>query len=72
MAKKQWSELSPLARKAIIVGGALEFGLTTYAWRDLGKRPRDQVRGPKLLWRLAGIVQPVGPLAYLVLGRRSA
>lgn len=71
MAKKQWSELSPLTRKAIVVAGALEAGLTAYAWRDLGKRSGDQVRGPKLLWRLASVVQPVGPLAYLVVGRRT-
>jgi hypothetical protein len=29
------------------------------------------VRGPKGLWALGCFVQPVGPIAYLTLGRRS-
>jgi hypothetical protein len=30
------------------------------------------VRGPKPLWVLGSVVQPVGPIAYLVFGRRSS
>jgi len=39
---------------------------------DLVRRPRAQVRGPKALWMMGLFVQPVGPVAYLALGRRKA
>ena len=71
-SNKKWSDLTPLQRKAVVVGGAVELVLTTYAGRDLSRRPAEQVRGPKALWFLAFGVQPFGPLAYLTVGRRSA
>ncbi|MEZ5270586.1 MAG: PLD nuclease N-terminal domain-containing protein [Microthrixaceae bacterium] len=41
------------------------------SWRrDFRKRPAAEVKGPKFLWLLALAVQPVGPLAYLAVGRR--
>lgn len=71
MAKKRWSDLSPLQQKLVIAGGIVEAALTAYANRDLSQRTADEVRGPKLMWRAATFVQPVGPLAYLVVGRRT-
>jgi hypothetical protein len=56
--------------RLIIAMSAVELALTTTALVDLARRPADQVRGPKPLWVLGCFVQPVGPLAYLVLGRR--
>lgn len=70
MAKKTWSELTRPQQRAICVGGAVELVLTAAALRDLARRPADQVRGAKALWALGCVVQPVGPLAYLALGRR--
>lgn len=70
MANRTWNDLSPTAQKAVLAAGAAELALTTFAQIDLGRRPKHQVRGPKLLWRLLTMVQPVGPIAYLVLGRR--
>jgi hypothetical protein len=69
--KKQWSEMSPTQKGLIVAGGTVELVLTTWAAIDLIKRPGEQVRGPKLLWAPALIVQPVGPIAYLVIGRRK-
>ena len=72
MARKpQWSELSPRTRAAIVTGGIVEVVLTTLAVRDLIRRRRDDVRGPKLLWGVGMVVQPFGPLAYLLAGRRT-
>jgi hypothetical protein len=68
--KKRWSELSPEARTAIVVGGVLEVIVTSVALRDLRRRPRGDVRGWKPLWLLGFAVQPVGPLLYLFVGRR--
>ena len=70
MAKRSWSELTPLQRRLIVVGGAVEVALTSVAAVDLVLRPREMVRGPKAVWALALLVQPVGPIAYLVAGRR--
>jgi hypothetical protein len=69
--KQQWSDFSGGQRAAILVGSAIEVVLTTVALADLARRPRAQVRGPKSLWALGCVVQPVGPIAYLALGRRS-
>ena len=71
MEKKTWADLTQMQRRAIIAGGALEAVMTTYAVVDLARRPKSEVRGPKLLWPLAFVVQPVGPLLYLFWGRRG-
>jgi len=52
------------------VAGVAEIALTTWCLRDLKARPAELVRGPKFLWAPAMSVQPVGPIAYLVWGRR--
>jgi hypothetical protein len=70
--KKQWKDLSPGAKRAIVAGGVLEAILTTISLRDLTRRPRPEVRGPKLLWVLGCFVQPFGPVLYLLVGRRPA
>jgi len=69
-AKKTWSDLSPAQQKAVIAAGAAEAVITAVALVDLVRRPKAQVRGPKLLWVAAFAVQPIGPLAYLKNGRR--
>ena len=57
-------------RAAIVAGAAVELVLTTTALVDLARRPASQVRGSKALWALGCFVQPVGPVAYLAVGRR--
>ncbi|MGB3040269.1 MAG: PLD nuclease N-terminal domain-containing protein [Candidatus Nanopelagicales bacterium] len=70
--KKQWQDLTPRQQQLIIVGGALEAILTTVSLVDLARRDRAEVRGPKLMWVAACVVQPVGPIAYWVIGRRRS
>ncbi len=70
--KKKWSELSSRQQSAIILGGIAELILTTLALRDLRRRPKSLVRGPKMLWRLSFFVQPFGPILYFLSGRRPA
>ena len=70
MEKKKWSDLTDQQKRAIYVGGALESMLTVAAVRDLRSRPAAEVNGPKSLWLLAFLVQPFGPLAYFLTGRR--
>lgn len=57
-------------RRLITVGVALEVALTTVALVDLVRRPSADVRGPKVLWALGCVVQPIGPMIYLTVGRR--
>jgi hypothetical protein len=54
---------------AIVALASVELALTATALVDLARRPADQVRGPKALWALGCFVQPVGPVAYLAIGR---
>jgi hypothetical protein len=63
--------LSSGQRTAIVLGGVAELIMTMLALRDLSRRPREQVRGPKLLWLTALVVQPFGPILYFVTGRRA-
>jgi hypothetical protein len=74
MTKRAWSELSPRARRAIVVAGAFEGALKIAALIDLVRRPADQVRGSKLRWAAAiTLINSVGvvPLIYFLRGRRS-
>lgn len=68
---RKWPELSRTTQTLIIVGGAIEIALTSYSLVDLCRRPKSGVRGPKFLWAAAVFVQPVGPIAYLAVGRSS-
>jgi len=69
--RRSWNDLTSTQQKAVVVAGAVEVALTTKALIDLARRPAAQVRGPKPLWALGCLVQPVGPVAYLLLGRRG-
>jgi hypothetical protein len=68
--KKSWSDLTPTQKKIVVVAGIAEVALTTWCLRDLKQRDAATVRGPKALWVPAMSVQPVGPIAYLVWGRK--
>jgi hypothetical protein len=69
--KKRWSDLSPMEQRTIIAGAAAEIVLTAWALRDLKRRPAATVRGPKAVWAASFVVQPFGPLAYVLFGRGS-
>lgn len=68
--KKTWSDLTPSQQRGIAVGSAVELVLTGIAVRDLVRRPRAAVRGPKLAWAVGMTLQPFGPIGYLLFGRR--
>jgi Phospholipase_D-nuclease N-terminal len=61
---------SPRQRAAILSLGLVELGLKVLAARDIQRRPADQIRGSKLLWRLALLINTFGPLGYFLVGRR--
>jgi hypothetical protein len=68
--KKRWSDLTGRQRAVILVAASVELALTSTALVDIIRRPAAQVRGPKALWVVGFVIQPVGPIAYLVRGRR--
>lgn len=68
--RRRWEDLSQGQRTAVVVGAAVELVLTAVALNDLARRPASQVRGPKALWAVGCFVQPVGPIAYLLVARR--
>ena len=70
-SKKRWADLTPTQRALILALASVELAFTATALVDLARRPARQICGPKPLWLLGCFVQPVGPLAYLVLGRRT-
>ena len=72
MAKKKWSELSGPQQAVTVAVSTVEVALTVIALVDLVKRPAEQVRGPKGLWTLGVLIQPVGPIAYLAWGRHAS
>jgi len=58
-------------KKARVVAAALALQATvaTVTIRDINKRPKEAVRGPKMLWRLAN-ANTVGSVAYWLIGRK--
>jgi len=71
MSKKkvQWADLSSTRKAWLVAAGAVQLSLALYAWVDLARRAKSEVRGPKSRW--AGIIgiNYVGPLVYLKWGR---
>jgi hypothetical protein len=58
-------------RKEVIVAVvAVQAVSAAFAFRDLARRDDDEVRGPKLLWRVIIGVNPGNSLAYWLFGRR--
>jgi hypothetical protein len=72
MQQRKWADLTTTQQALVVAGAAVEITLTTIAGADLARRPRSQVRGPRWAWALALTIQPVGPVLYLLVGRRRA
>lgn len=70
MAKRSWRELPPKTRRLIVAAGIVQVTLIGIAHADISRRPAEEIRGPKRLWRLISLVNFVGPLTYFVAGRR--
>ena len=68
--KKSWKELPPAARFGTIVVGAAQLAFLTAAQRDISRRPAEQIRGSKTLWRVATLINFIGPGSYFAFGRR--
>ena len=67
---RKWRNFGRGERVLIVVLGAAELVLTAVAARDLATRDAAQVRDPRRCGPVLA-VQPLGPIAYLVLGHRG-
>jgi hypothetical protein len=68
--KKTWKEMSPAARASFVAIGIAQVSLMIAAQRDISRRPAEQINGPKAAWRLASMINFIGPMGYFVLGRK--
>lgn len=69
--KKQWKDLSPRAKCAIVAAGVLQIALQLAALRDLSQRTPLEVNGPKKAWVAASFLNFAGPIAYFARGRKN-
>lgn len=69
---RSWTELGPAQQAAIVAVGTAQIALAAFAAVDLARWPRDLVRGSKVAWAPALLVNWAGPLVYLLAGRRRA
>jgi hypothetical protein len=75
VSRRKWNDLSPRARRLIVVGGVIEGVMKAAALVDLVRRPAAEVRGSKARWAVAIVlVNSLGvvPMAYFARGRRGA
>jgi hypothetical protein len=66
--KKNWKELSPMARFGTMVAATVQLTLLIAAQTDITRRPAEEIRGSKALWRFATFVNFVGPATYFTVG----
>jgi len=68
-----WGSLSRIEQRRIGIAGAIQFALLSMAFRDWWRRPGSAMRGGrKWVWFPVLFVNFVGPITYLVFGRRRA
>jgi hypothetical protein len=71
MAKRpNWKELSEGQKARIVLQIVAQVALLVWALWDIRHRPDDRIKGSKRIWTLLAFAQPVGPVAYLLFGRK--
>ena len=69
-AIEQFKQRPPVQRFSTVVLIVVSLGLVATAEYDIQRRPADQVRGSKLLWRFV-CLNALGAVGYMRLGRRA-
>ena len=60
-------ERKPSPLLLVVTGHIL---VTAWTWRDIRRRPAQQIRGSKGLWRFLSAVNTLGSVGYWLIGRR--
>ena len=68
--KKAWSDFTPCQQTVMVAGAVVQVTLLAAAQIDITRRPKEQIRGAKLLWRFLVLVNFIGPIAYFAIGRK--
>jgi hypothetical protein len=68
---RRWEDLTGIQKFGLVLLALGELVITSVAARDLARRDSSQVRGPKAFWGPVLGFQPLGPLVYLLVGRRG-
>jgi hypothetical protein len=62
---------NPKPNKAVLaIIGVVHVTAAALTWRNLRDRSDEQVRGNKIIWRVASGMNTLGSVAYWVFGRR--
>jgi len=56
--------------RLVVAVVALQAALAAVTVRDINRRPKEAVRGPKRLWRVVGSANTLGSIAYWAIGRK--
>jgi hypothetical protein len=67
--QSKWTDMSSTRKACVIAAAVLQISLAVWAWADLARRPKSQVRGRKAWWASIIGINYVGPLAYFGWGR---
>jgi len=67
----KFSEFSAPQRVGIVLLGAVQVTLLIASQIDIQRRPAEQIKGRKIVWRLVCIINIIGPLSYFRWGRTS-
>ncbi len=67
---RTWEDLPTPLRRGVTVLAVVQVALFLYALVDLIRRPNYQVRGRKFAWYPVLFANYVGPLSYLIIGRK--
>jgi hypothetical protein len=68
--RKTWAELSPPAKFGTIMAACVQLSLLVAAQRDISRRPAEEIRGSKALWRAVTLINFIGPGSYFTFGVR--
>jgi len=69
MNNKRWQDLTPQQRATTIVMTVVQLALLAAAQADISRRPEEQIRGTKKMWRMIAFINYFGPIAYFLFGR---
>jgi hypothetical protein len=58
--------------RTIVVMVAVQAVVGTFTVRDISRRSAEQVRGPRLLWKLWAGTNTFGALVYWLVGRKRS
>ncbi|MFA1541361.1 PLD nuclease N-terminal domain-containing protein [Actinomadura monticuli] len=71
VGSQRWSELSGRERSFIAGATVVQLSLLAAALVDLRRRPQDQIKGSKRLWRMLAFINFAGPISYFLFGRKK-